>query len=205
MSEVLVVCAHPDDEAVGCGGALRRHALRGDRVTAVFLTSGEGGGHGEEAQRHRRTREREARRAGAILGIAALQFWHEPDGRLRAREELVRRLATLIDSLWPARIYAPHKRDAHPDHRAASRLVARAVTASTAAPLVRGYEIWTPLTRIEEMVDISEVMPEKRRAIRAYRSQCAIVGFEQAFLGLARYRGEMHAWPGPHAEVFSAS
>jgi LmbE family N-acetylglucosaminyl deacetylase len=204
MTQVLVVCAHPDDEAVGCGGTLRRHALAGDRITAVFLTSGESGGHGEDKEEHERRRELEARRAAKILGIRALQFWHEPDGRLRAGEGLTRRLTVLIDSLWPARIYVPHARDAHPDHRAAARLVRRAVAASIVRPAVRGFEIWTPLSRIEEMVDISEVIADKRRAIRAYGSQCAVVGFEQAFLGLARYRGEMHSWPGPYAEVFAA-
>ncbi len=204
MTQVLVVCAHPDDEAVGCGGTLRRHSLAGDRITAVFLTSGERGGHDEDEDQHRRTREREARRAAAVLGIGTLQFWREPDGRLRAAAGLARRLTELIDTLRPGRIYMPHERDAHPDHRAAARLVARAVEASVGQPVVRGFEIWTPLTRIEEMVDISEVIDDKRRAIRAYRSQCAVVGFEQAFLGLARYRGEMHTWPGPYAEVFAA-
>ncbi|HYM54218.1 MAG TPA: PIG-L deacetylase family protein [Solirubrobacteraceae bacterium] len=202
MTRVLVVCAHPDDEAVGCGGTLRLHALDGDRIITVFLTSGERGGHGEED--HARTREREARRAAAILGIEALQFWHEADGRLRAGGRLVRRLTKLIDSLRPARVYVPHARDDHPDHRAAARLVRLAVVAAATPPLVRGFEIWSPLSAIEEVVDISSVLPDKRRAIRAYRSQCAVMDLDHASVGLARYRGEMHSWPGgPYAEVFS--
>lgn len=205
MSEVLVVCAHPDDEALGCGGVLRHHALSGDRITAVFLTSGEGGGHGEQHEQHRRTREREARRAAAILGIDVLQFWHEPDGRLRASGALAGRLRKLIDSLRPSRVYAPHAGDAHPDHRAVARLVRQAVAAARSRPLVRGFEIWTPVSRIEEVADISEVIADKRRAIRAYRSQCAVMRLDDAAVALARYRGEMHSWPGgPYAEVFSA-
>ena len=222
MSRILVVCAHPDDEAVGCGGTLRLHALAGDHLSALFLTSGEGGagipfapslgvltgnegeggGHGEAD--HGPTREREARRAAAIIGIDALEFWREPDGALRAGRRLVERLAEMLDSLRPARVYAPHAHDDHPDHRAAARLVREAVAAADSEPLVRGFEIWRPLARIEEVVDVSEVIAEKRRAVRAYRSQCAVMGLEQAALGLARYRGEMHSWPGgPYAEVFS--
>jgi N-acetylglucosamine malate deacetylase 1 len=166
MSTVLVVCAHPDDEAVGCGGTLRRHALDGEEIVAVFLTCGEGGGHGEAD--HGETR-----------------------------------LAELIDSLRPALVYAPQPDDDHPDHRAAAKLVRRAVAASTARPAVRFFEIWSPLGDMDEIVDISDVIADKRSAIRAYRSQCAVMRLDEAFVGLARYRGEMHSWPGgAYAEVF---
>jgi N-acetylglucosamine malate deacetylase 1 len=201
---VIVVAAHPDDEAIGCGGALRRHALDGDRVSAIFLTSGEAGGHGIEDPGA--TREREARDAAGILGISEVEFWGEPDGRLRARGALVERLALAIRRSRAAVVYAPHAGDDHPDHRAAARIVQRAIGAAIPRTQLRCYEIWSPVARIDHVVDISEVLEVKLRAIRAYRSQCAVMRFDEAFTGLARYRGEMHSWPGgAYAEVFCAS
>jgi LmbE family N-acetylglucosaminyl deacetylase len=201
---VIVVAAHPDDEAIGCGGALRRHALDGDRVSAIFLTSGEAGGHGIEDPGA--TREREAGDAAGILGISEVEFWREPDGRLRARSALVERLALAIRRSRAAIVYAPHAGDDHPDHRAAARIVQRAIGAASARTQLRYYEIWSPVARIDHVVDISGVLEVKLRAIRAYRSQCAVMRFDEAFTGLARYRGEMHSWPGgAYAEVFCAS
>jgi N-acetylglucosamine malate deacetylase 1 len=198
---VIVVAAHPDDEAIGCGGALRRHALAGDLIRAIFLTSGEAGGHGIEDPGG--TREREARDAASILGISEVEFWHEPDGRLRARGALVERLARALRSSRAAVVYAPHRDDDHPDHRAAARIVRQAVGTAGRRTQLRHYEIWSPLARIDHVVDISEVLDVKLRAIRAYRSQCAVMRFDEAFTGLARYRGEMHSWPGgAYAEVF---
>ena len=40
MTDVLCVCAHPDDEVLGCGGTLARHAASGDRVGVLILTDG---------------------------------------------------------------------------------------------------------------------------------------------------------------------
>jgi len=203
MTSVLVVCAHPDDEAVGCGGALRRHVLAGDRVSAVFLTSGEAGGHGLE--RAGETREREARVAADVLGIGELAFWREPDAGLRARAALIERLARVIADARASLVYAPPARDDHPDHRSAARIARQAASAARRRVQLWHYEIWTPVSHIDHVVDISEVLEDKLRAIRAYRSQCAVMRFDDAFEGLARYRGEMHSWPGgPHAEVFSA-
>jgi LmbE family N-acetylglucosaminyl deacetylase len=202
LSRVLVVGAHPDDEAIGCGGTLRRHSIEGDELSAVFLTSGEAGGHGIKNAGD--VREREARAAAAILGIEQIEFWHEPDGRLRARRDLVARLERLIAGVRPSLIYVPHEHDDHPDHRCAARIVHRATGADAHQPEIRQFEIWSPLTRIDHVSDISSVLEDKLLAIRAYQSQCKAMRFDDAFAGLARYRGEMHSWPGgSYAEVFT--
>lgn len=201
---ILVLAAHPDDEAIGCGGALRRHALDGDEVTAVFLTSGEAGGHGIDDPGA--VREREALDAAAILGITHTQFWREPDGRLQARRRLVDRLAAVIRTTGAEVLYAPHRHDDHPDHLAAAKLATRAAATCNRGIEVRHFEIWSPIRQIDHVMDISDVIDDKLRAIRAYRSQCAVMAFDEAFAGLARYRGEMHSWPGgPYAEVFACS
>ena len=204
MSRVLVLSPHPDDESFGCGGTLRRRVEQGDAVRVVFLTSGEKGGHGRSEAETILLREEEARLAAAILGLSQLEFWREPDGALRATAAVVQRLRAVLKSFRPDTIYVTHDREMHPDHRAASRWLRSALAGGRGPrPDVLLYEIWTPLQRLDEIVDISDQMETKLRAMRAYRSQCAVVGFVEAVRGLNRYRGEMHSWPGGnYAEAF---
>jgi LmbE family N-acetylglucosaminyl deacetylase len=64
---LLVVAPHPDDESIGCGGALCRHAARGDRIVTMFLTSGELGLKHLRREEAWRIREQEARRAACRI------------------------------------------------------------------------------------------------------------------------------------------
>jgi N-acetylglucosamine malate deacetylase 1 len=206
VSRVLVLSPHPDDESIGCGGTLRDHVMRGDRVEVIFLTSGERGVRGRPPEEVARVREREAAAAAAILGLAQIEFWREPDGLLRGRRRLVERLRSTLAAFRPEVLYVPHLRDMHPDHRAMARLARGALAdAQTDVPPVeaRMFEVWTPLQRIDWVVDISPHLDAKLAAVRAHESQCAIMRFDEAVRGLARYRGEMHSWPGgDYAEVF---
>lgn len=207
MKRVLVLSPHPDDEAIGCGGTLCRHADEGDEVRVIFLTSGEHGGHGLGTEQTRRTREAEAADAARVLGVQSIEFWGEPDGSLHASAELVDRLRQTIAGWHPAVVYAPHADEAHPDHRATTRLVVDALKGAAGSPTVevRMFEVWTPIQRPSEIVDISKYIDTKIEAIRAYRSQCAVMDFDEAARGLARYRGEFHCWPGgDYAEAFAA-
>lgn len=207
MKRVLVISPHPDDESIGCGGTLRKHVVEGDIVHVIFLTSGESGGHGRGVQETRRLREAEAKKAAKILGLAKIEFWQEPDGALRAARSVVRKLQSVIKAWKPDLLYAPHGEEQHPDHRSAARLVRRALAglpARDSKPLVRLFEVWTPLQRMDHIEDISDYIKVKLAAIEVYATQCAVVDFVDAFRGLARYRGEMHCWPeGEYAEVFA--
>jgi LmbE family N-acetylglucosaminyl deacetylase len=204
---VLVLSPHPDDESIGCGGTLRNHAEQGASVRIIFLTSGERGGHGRSEKETIRVREKEARAAAKILGVQSVEFWREPDGLLSAGPDLIARLRGAILRWRPNIVYTTHRREMHPDHRAACRLVRDAVTnASCRVPpaSVLEFEVWTPLPRIDHVVDVSPHMQAKLAAIRAHRSQCAAMRFDEAAKALNRYRGEMHSWPGgDYAEVFS--
>src|SRR5262249_10913584 len=93
----------------------------------------------------------------------------------------------------------------HVDHRTAARLIKTAIRkCPRPRPAIMMYEVWTPLGRMDEIVDITPYVKVKRRAIRAYRSQCRVMSFDDAILGLNRYRGEMFCWPnGEYAEVFA--
>jgi LmbE family N-acetylglucosaminyl deacetylase len=207
MKRILVLAPHPDDEAIGCGGAMVRHAKAGDAVRVVFLTSGEKGGHGRTEQETIRLREAEARKAGRLLRVKSVEFWREPDGALSATAGAVKRLRAELEQWKPDTLYVTHDREMHPDHQAAVRIVQRALKSLPAKhprPDVLMYEIWTPLQQLDEIVDISLFLRKKLAAVRAYRSQCAVVGFVEAVRGLNRYRGEMHSWPGgDYAEVFA--
>lgn len=205
MSRVLVLSPHPDDETIGCGGTLLRHLEQGDNVRVVFLTSGEKGGHGRSEAETLRVREREAGKAARILRLHNLEFWREPDGALRATVEAISRLRKTLSDFKPDTIYIPHDKEMHTDHRAAVRLLRRALrTTKGKRPEVLMFEVWTPIQQLDEIVDISPYMETKLRAVRAYRTQCAVMGFVAAVRGLNRYRGEMHSWPGgDYAEVFT--
>jgi N-acetylglucosamine malate deacetylase 1 len=207
VRRVLVLSPHPDDESLGCGGTLSKHVTEGDSVWVIFLTSGEQGRRGRPMHETARIREQEARAAAAILGLAGVEFWREPDGSLRASRQVVERLRSKLHAWHPDLIYVSYDLDLHADHRAAARMLRRALSAPICReenPTVLMFEVWTPLQRIDHVVDISSQMETKLAAIRAHASQCAIMRFDEAFLALARYRGEMHNWPGgDHAEIFT--
>ena len=200
---VIVIAPHPDDEAIGCGGAICLHVARGDRVHVVFLTSGELGLEHAARKDAWRIREGEAEGAAAILGVSGLTFLRGPDWTVgEAADSIVDALRPVLTREAPSVIYVPHPHEWHPDHRAALPIVQAAVRgAGTESPLVLGYEVWTALAEYDRVEDITPVMRRKLRAVRCYASQIGHYRYDRAVRGLATYRGALAARRA-YAEVF---
>jgi LmbE family N-acetylglucosaminyl deacetylase len=200
---ILVIAPHPDDESIGCGGTISLHTAKGDRVVALFLTSGELGLQNLPREKAWATREREAKRAAKILGVAELFFLRQPDWFLGDHIEATsEKLSPILEQELPEIIYLPHAAEWHPDHKAASPILCGALEKiKKFSPALRTYEVWTPLTEYNHVENISDVMPRKLRAIRVHRSQFYEFDYARAAKGLNQYRGAI-ANKCAYAEVF---
>jgi LmbE family N-acetylglucosaminyl deacetylase len=202
---VLVIAPHPDDETIGCGGTICLHRKRHDRVSVAYLTSGELGLKILSRKKAWRTREREAELAARILGVARQFFLRLPDwfiGENIARA--AKKLALVLKRTRPDLVYLPHEREWHPDHRASLPIVRAALKGTRLLNFaVRTYEVWTPLDAFDHVEDISAVMPQKLRALRAHKSQLDAFDYVRAASGLNQFRGALAA-KCRFAEVFQS-
>lgn len=191
-ASVLVVAPHPDDEVAGCGGTLLRHALAGDRVTAVYATDGRRSrALGLAPDRMAEVRREEAAAAAAILGVERVVWLGLPEGEWQDRY-LEEQLAGVLGELTPAIVYAPSRVDFHPEHRAVAHALARALAARPPdavawhdthlaaggcpqgdLPVLRMFQVQVPLGAplVNRCTDISSVAVAHDAAIAAHASQ----------------------------------
>ena len=203
---ILVLSAHPDDETLGAGGAIALNTRKGATVRIWIATDGERQeGTGSAAADAGRRRD-EARVAAAALGAAPPVFGGLPDRSLDSSgEALARALAQEISEFEPDLILCPSPAEIHPDHRALSEALYRAVASSRPEDpdhdryrfLRLGfYEISQPFLP-NALVDIAAVAERKDEALRAYASQQLVRDYAGAMRGLNAYRRLTLAGAGP--------
>jgi LmbE family N-acetylglucosaminyl deacetylase len=189
---VLVFAAHADDETVGCGGAVARHAAQGDPVAIAIATDGMGGDpEGRYSGRdYRQIREDEAAAAAAHLGAEPPEYLRFPDQGLQAlvaleSSPLVEAVAAALERVRPDVVYTTPDVEMHPDHQALGVAVRAALAAIDPArrPRAFAYETWLPV-HPTHLLDVSSVYDVKERAISVYVSQLAYVDYRRAVKGM---------------------
>ncbi len=204
---VLVVAAHPDDEALGCGGAMARHATEGDQVSVLFLSAGVGSRADGGADVEIAARKQSAAAAAAALGGADIRYGEVPDNAADTVPLLS--IAQLVESAASGRridvVYTHHAHDLNVDHRAAHEAVLTAFRPqphSTSKPTILAFETassteWrtpSPATVFAPnwFVDISSTLDAKLRALDAYAQEMRPwphARSAEAVRALARWRG----------------
>ena len=176
--DLLAFGAHPDDIEIGLGGCVARHAADGRQVGLCDLTAGELGSNGTPAERRA-----EADAAAAVLGVEVRENLALPDGGLTGSPEQLLALVGCIRRHRPRTVAIPYWSDRHPDHVAASSLVATACHRSGLRRYDTGHEAWRPewvcyyfindSAPPSFVVDVSAWYEAKREALACHRSQFA--------------------------------
>ncbi|MFM7735139.1 MAG: PIG-L deacetylase family protein [Alphaproteobacteria bacterium] len=194
---VLVLAPHPDDETIGCGGAIALHAAQGDPVSIAIATDGGAGDPEGRFARddYRERRRREARAAAADLGVPEPSFWDLPDGRLSELVDPAGRPGKLhalvraaIEQTSAEIVYAPPRVDTHPDHHALGRALEDVLaTWGPGRPRAFAYDVWVPV-HPTLVLDVTAAWEQKERAIGRYETQLAYNDYLRVVRGMAAAR-----------------
>ncbi len=213
---VLVFAAHPDDELIGVGGTIARLSREGADVLVVIYSRGGGGVAAEEAplpeEAVEEERDRETAEVAGLLG-----FRHRVLGRREIvdRREAVKEAVKIVRDYRPNVVFTHSPWDRHHLHVAVSGVTTEAVwQASTRAygylgapwrvDAVYYYEVWDLFTRPSLLVDITDYLDLKVKAMGLYRSQLKVFpGITEYLEGLARVRGYLAGTR--YAEAFKAA
>ena len=201
--KVLVVCAHPDDETLGCGGTLLKHRDQGDELHWAICTKSIGAAWTEE---QRATKAAEVKTVAARYAMAGVHWADWPTASLDTLglSLIIEFLADILTKVRPEVVYTVHGSDAHSDHRvvfqAAMSVLKPFHMYGLGVRRVLGYEVlssteagYEPIHFVPNVwIDISPWLREKIDVFKIYESEVQQMNFpreESAIRALARYRG----------------
>ena len=188
----LVVAPHPDDESLGCGGAIA--LLRKFDCEVIVLTVSDGTLSHPNSKKYppeklRELRENEMLAALGILGVTESKntfLRHRdrsvPDENTDEFEAVVEFVKAYLKKHQPQTIFVPWRRDPHPDHRASWQIINAAIDGEKEKFRVLEYPIWlwemaqnddlpSPDDFIIRRLKIDGVTAQKQAAIAAHVSQ----------------------------------
>ncbi len=189
MKKVLVVASHPDDEVLGCGGTIARHAKEGDEVSVAFMSDGETSRE-EHTKNNLKKRNKAAYASCELLGAQAPIFLNFQDNKMDtyALLEIVQKLEKIIDEIQPSVIYTHHYGDLNIDHRITHEAV---LTACRPVPMNFVNEIYC----FEILSSTDWASPSEKNSFIPNKF-IEITGFlEQKIDALKIYEKEMRDFP----------
>ncbi len=201
--KVIVFAPHPDDETWGCGGTIAKKISEGYEVLVVVMTDGRyaflhmlGIDSNPTPEELKEIRKEEVKRATKILGVPEenLVFLDFVDGTLENEEEEAEEKVTeILRKKGPVEVYLPYKKDCHPDHQAAYRIVTNSIRRLGISTVTYQYSILHKYARVGTIidtllnffkrnvvhVDVSKFLPLKTAAAQEFKSELKTISPRQ--------------------------
>ena len=183
--KVLVLSPHPDDEAIGMGGALSMHLENQDPVTVLYMTNGRGAGsaNGELID----IRRKEAESMAKEYRIKQI-FWDFEDTCLTNDNTTVSAMTKVLEKIKPTMIYVPSFFDHHFDHFSANKILVDTLKKTSVNLTIMGYEVWDNMPFPNFILNISNHFEKKRGILSHYTTPLKATDF----IKLCQYRDALH-------------
>lgn len=204
-ARVLVIATHPDDETLGCGGTLLRHAAEGDSLHWLLVSAAHEPNYSSVQVGTQAEQVEAVKRAYPFETLDWLKF---PTTELDTMplNTLVKAIRHVVDRLKPAMVFVPNGTDVHSDHRivfdaaqavlksfsmrlfGVRRMVACEVLSETDAAAHRVGGAFQP----NVFVDVTATLERKLEIMALYQSEIQpdpLPRGPSAIRALARYRG----------------
>lgn len=185
----LIIAAHPDDEVLGCGGAMAKWSSEGAEVHSLIMAEG---ATSRDKNRDPESRNADlthlaqaAQKAGEILGIASVELLSYPDNRMDSVDllDVVKSVEEHIDKVKPQAVVTHHSADLNIDHQVIHEAVMAASRPQPGHPVKRilSFEVsssteWQSPKFGNSFIpnwfeDISDTLELKIKALEAYESE----------------------------------
>ncbi len=210
---LAAVLAHPDDESVGCAGALAAAHAAGETTRLLVATRGEAGTpDGEPDPDFGGTREAELICAARAIGLDEVSILDGyPDGGVadEAFERLVTEIAAWLAERRPAAVitFGPHGVTGHPDHIVvgnATRWAVERLSESGLAPHAvyvispvfdpggSQFDLSPEEQAATHRIDVTEVAERKLAALECHASQSDMAEVIAALRGAIEAEQPIH-------------
>jgi LmbE family N-acetylglucosaminyl deacetylase len=199
-SRLMLIAAHPDDEALACSVILQRGVRAGAAIQVVYATDGDNNPWPQRVLERKwvldaadRKRWGELRRAEALAALQILgvhpsdaHFLALPDQRLTEvlttdRGSILERFAASIRTWAPTDIFVPSLHDTHPDHNSLAvmlRLVLAQLHSAQTSASVWAYAVHGKskafFARAQKLRQSKAEISVKERAIRCHKTQLTL-------------------------------
>ena len=176
---IIIVCAHSDDQIFGVGGTIAKYAKEGKNVYTVIFSYGESTHPWLKRKVTVEMRVKESIEANKIIGGKGVSFLGLKEGKFLKegkKKKIGEKLINILKDKKPTKLFTHSVNDPHPDHKAVNKTALGALKKSGLNVEVYTFDVWTPIkikdrNRPKLIIDITKTFSTKLRALKCFESQ----------------------------------
>jgi len=206
INKVMFISVHPDDETLGCGGAILRHKTQGDSIYWLNLTGPSLDHPYGFTQERIKTREHQLKCVNAAYLFERYIDLAYPTQMLETIEPrlLIGSVSKVFQEIQPNILYVPNRADIHSDHKVGFQAI-YAAAKNFRSPFIEKILMYETLSETEfapsltesvfmpnYYIDISEYMDKKIEIMQIYDTEIMpdpLPRSIHAIKGLGAFRG----------------